>query len=416
MKTAGIIAEYNPFHDGHRYHIEQTRKQTGADYVIVVMSGDYVQRGEPAIADKYTRTRMALSGGADLVIELPVVYATASAEYFATAGVKLLNDIGCVDYLSFGSEWAGEEDYVPYVDLFLNEPQDYKQYLKEGLKEGMSFPRARARAAARILKDPKAEDFLKEPNHILGIEYGKALKKLRSPMRPVTVKRAGNAYHDESLSGKYLSATAIRTALFHSLKNDEGEQKDKICELLGDDSQPFLTDFFRGEYVSWDDLMPFLDYTVLLKKKLLGKYFGMDLELARRMQNLYEPGLSFETLLERLHTRQRTDSALKRALLHICLHIKADPFLEDGGNIPVPYARILGFSQEAAPLLKKIRETAKIRLIQRAAEGKKIYEEQTSEGKLFYLDVRSSDFYEQIAARKAGRLPVSEFSKQQIIL
>lgn len=140
MKVAGIIAEYNPFHKGHQYHIEETRKQTGADYVIAVMSGDYVQRGEPAIADKYMRTRMALSGGADLVIEMPVIYATASAEYFATAGIGILDRLGCVDYLSFGSEWADVEDYSSYATLFLEEPEEYRQILQEQLKRGKSFP------------------------------------------------------------------------------------------------------------------------------------------------------------------------------------------------------------------------------------------------------------------------------------
>ena len=127
MKVAGIIAEYNPFHKGHQYHIEETRKKTGADYVVVVMSGDYVQRGEPAIADKYMRTRMALSGGADLIIEMPAIYATASAEYFATAGIGILDQLGCVDYLSFGSEWAEVEDFSAYATLFLEESEEYKK-------------------------------------------------------------------------------------------------------------------------------------------------------------------------------------------------------------------------------------------------------------------------------------------------
>lgn len=153
MKVAGIIAEYNPFHKGHQYHIEETRKQTGADYVIAVMSGDYVQRGEPAIADKYMRTRMALSGGADLVIEMPVIYATASAEYFATAGIGILDRLGCVDYLSFGSEWADVEDYSSYATLFLEEPEEYRQILQEQLKRGKSFPEARAFTAGKLLFD-----------------------------------------------------------------------------------------------------------------------------------------------------------------------------------------------------------------------------------------------------------------------
>ena len=133
MITAGIIAEYNPFHSGHKYHIEETRRRTGADYIIAVLSGDFVQRGEPAVIDKYFRTRMALAGGADLVLELPAVYATASAEYFAMAGVSLLHALQCVDYLSFGSEWVNREEYDFCVKVLTQEPKNYQILLKEGL-------------------------------------------------------------------------------------------------------------------------------------------------------------------------------------------------------------------------------------------------------------------------------------------
>ena len=197
MKVAGIIAEYNPFHKGHQYHIEETRKQTGADYVIAVMSGDYVQRGEPAIADKYMRTRMALSGGADLVIEMPVIYATASAEYFATAGIGILDRLGCVDYLSFGSEWADVEDYSSYATLFLEEPEEYRQILQEQLKRGKSFPEARAFTAGKLLFDSKPEtavEFLKEPNHILGLEYIKSIIDIFSGIFDVFVSIIVSVY------------------------------------------------------------------------------------------------------------------------------------------------------------------------------------------------------------------------------
>ena len=140
MRTAGIIAEYNPFHRGHRYHMEETRRQTGADYIIAVMSGCYVQRGEPAVVDKYVRTRMALDGGADLVLELPVVYATASAEYFASAGVRLLDSLGCVDVLSFGSEYAGVDDFAPLVKILSEEPPIYQKKTAGSSEVRQKFP------------------------------------------------------------------------------------------------------------------------------------------------------------------------------------------------------------------------------------------------------------------------------------
>lgn len=458
MKAAGIIAEYNPFHKGHQYHIEETRRKTGADYIIVVMSGDYVQRGEPAIADKYMRTQMALSGGADVIIEMPSLYAVASAEYFATAGIGILDQLGCVDYLSFGSEWADVEDFSAYATLFLEEPEEYKQLLQEQLKMGKNFPEARAFAAGKMLFDSKPEqamEFLKEPNHILGLEYIKALKRRNSSIEPVIIKRKCNHYHESELTEGYSSATSIRKAIYHyykkqyspvfydnekfsnNEKNDRNkgcteqlksgkqshadekiytEQIDNICEkALCGDYLPFIESFFKKNFVTWEDLMPYLDYTFLLKNKVIGKYFGMNLDLARRFQKIFEPGLSFETLIERLHTRQITDAALRRVLLHIVLHMKYYPFLEEAKDIPIPYARILGFSKKASPLLKEIRAKARIDIIQRPAEGKKIYANGSLQAQIYNMDIRSADLYEQIAARKAGRKAESEFTRQQVM-
>ena len=420
MKVAGIIAEYNPFHKGHQYHIEETRKKTGADYVVVVMSGDYVQRGEPAIADKYMRTQMALSGGADLIIEMPTIYATASAEYFATAGIGILDQLGCVDYLSFGSEWAEVEDFSAYASLFLEEPEEYKQILQEQLKLGKSFPEARAFAAGKVLFNSKPEqaiEFLKEPNHILGLEYIKALKRRKSSIEPVIIKRKDNHYHESELKESYSSATAIRQAMHHYYDSYLKEKTiDKMLEnALCGDYIPFIEGFLQKNFVTWEDLMPYLDYTFLLKNKVIGKYFGMNLDLARRFQNIYEPGLSFEVLIESLHARQITDAALRRVLLHIVLHMKYYPFLEEAKDIPIPYARILGFSKAASPLLKEIRQKATLDIIQRPAEGKKLYANSSAQAQIYSIDIRTADLYEQIAARKAGRKPVSEFIHQQVI-
>ena len=455
MKVAGIIAEYNPFHKGHQYHIEETRKKTGADYVVVVMSGDYVQRGEPAIADKYMRTRMALSGGADLIIEMPAIYATASAEYFATAGIGILDQLGCVDYLSFGSEWAEVEDFSAYATLFLEEPEEYKQILQEKLKSGKSFPEARAFAAGNLLFDSKPEkaiEFLKEPNHILGLEYIKALKRRNSLIRPVVIKRKGNHYHENKLTENYSSATAIRQEMYHFYRNfsrknpyntetcnsgkcgntgkntnnrvsniynntynKEKEAPQAFEKVLCGEYLSFIEGFLQNNFVTWEDLMPYLDYTFLLKNKVIGKYFGMNLDLARRFQNIYEPGLSFEDLIEGLHARQITDAALRRVLLHIVLHMKYYPFLEEAKDIPIPYARILGFSKTASPLLKKIRQNATLDIIQRPAEGKKLYSNSSAQAQIYSIDIRTADLYEQIAARKAGRKPISEYKRQQVI-
>lgn len=419
MKAAGIIAEYNPFHSGHGYHIEQTRKLTGADYIVVVMSGDFVQRGDPACADKYLRTRMALMGGADLVIELPVLYATASAEYFATAGVKLLAGLHCVDHLSFGSEWGSLEEYQPYVELFYEEEDPYRNLLQDYLRQGASYPSARSLAAGRILsektsgfiREEEADRFLKEPNHILGLEYLKALKREEPSMEPVAVLRQGPGYHDPDPGRGFSSATAIRKAVF------EGTDKDlainKLKPYLGPAADLFLEHIDRHEYVTWEDLMPLLDYAVL---NLEEGCFGVDHELFQRIQKRYLPRKTLPEIVDILHTKNRTDAALRRALLHILLKIGKEAVPEYAGDLKVPYARVLGFRKEASVLLKTMRKSSDIPVIQRPAEGISLLKNSPGELILYQMDLRCADLYEQVMAGKCKRQAVRELSRQQVII
>ena len=415
MITAGIIAEYNPFHKGHQYHIEETRRQTGADYIIAVMSGDYVQRGEPAAADKYLRTRLALSGGVDVVIELPVVYATASAEYFASAGVRLFHNLNCVDYLSFGSEKAQVEDFAPIVKILSEESPIFRQKLREGLKIGKNFPLAREEAVKACAREefPGQElvwEILEEPNHILGLEYLKSLKYLRSSMEPVTIKRRGAGYHDEDIRQSYPSASAIR----RTMTKGQAEQN-VLTEAMGEGAEQFLSCWKKKDTVNWSDLMGYLDYAVLMEGERTESFFGFDKDMAARFENRYAPGLTLESLMERLHTKRLTDAAWRRALLHRVLHIKKESFLAQAAEIPVPYARVLGFTRRAAPLLKKIRDSASIPLLQRPVDGK-AFEEDSAAARLFAADIRAACLYEQTAAARSGRRPVSEWVRQQIIV
>lgn len=422
MITAGIIAEYNPFHKGHQYHIEETRKKTKADYVIVAMSGDFVQRGEPAIADKYFRTGLALRGGADVVMEIPAVYATASAEYFATAGVKLLHKLGCVDYLSFGSEWASIEDYEPYVQFLTEESYEYQNLLKEGLRQGKRFPLARMDALSQLMTGGEKEreqitEFLSEPNHILGLEYLKCLKRLNSSVVPVTVKREGAGYHEKKLGQEYPSATALRQQL------KENPQCHELESGMNLGAKKLMEQYSGGDFVEWDDLMPYLEYHYLTERSIqqysdsgkIDGYFGMDDEMYRRFFRYYKPGTSFDETMEQLHTKRLTDAALRRGLLHMILSMKKYHFLENAAEIPVPYCRILGFSKKATPLLKQIRQNAELAIIQKPALGRKLCPEGTDAGTLFEMDILASDFYETIASRKSGRKFQSEMTRSQVI-
>lgn len=224
MKTAGIIAEYNPFHNGHRYQIEELRARTGADFVIIAMSGDFVQRGEPAVFDKYTRTRMALNAGADLVLELPAAFATSSAEDFAACGVALFDKLGVVDLLCFGSECGDVTALEPVARLLAKEPEGYGKLLQERLSKGDSFPKAREWAVTEWMKREINTDgadmqaLLSSPNNILGIEYMKALIRRGSSIDPYTIQRNGQGYNDSDIDAVadgqgFASASAIRKAL-----------------------------------------------------------------------------------------------------------------------------------------------------------------------------------------------------------
>lgn len=206
-KVAAIIAEYNPFHNAHAYHIARTRELTGANTVVIIMSGNFAQRGEPAICDKFSRTRMALSGGADLVIELPLPFACATAETFASGGAGLADALGCVDFLSFGTECGSVSELTAAADAVSDDA--LKPPLDRLLAEGRSFAAARTEAVREIYGDDTAA-LLCTPNNTLAVEYLRALRRLNSPMQPVGIPREGAAHDATAPSGEFASATALR--------------------------------------------------------------------------------------------------------------------------------------------------------------------------------------------------------------
>ena len=280
MKIVGLITEYNPFHNGHLHHIREAKRVTGADAAIVVMSGDYVQRGVPAFMPKRLRTEMALKCGASAVFELPVCYATGSAEYFALGAVSLLDSLGIVDAVCFGSECNDLDALSHVADILTREPDDYRSLLKKSLKKGVSFPSARHEAMLEYTRVPAYAALLDDPNNILGIEYLKSLKKLNSRMIPFTIQREGAHYHDRVLSpGRLSSASAIRSLLAFSgssLHTDptggtfENTSFENILSELEDQVPSccleLLEDFHRVQYPVYQN-----DLSLLLKYKLLNK-------------------------------------------------------------------------------------------------------------------------------------------------
>lgn len=404
MRIVGLIAEYNPFHNGHKYHIEQAMNVTHADAAIIVMSGNFVQRGTPAIMPKHMRAEMALKSGASVVIELPACYSTGSAEYFAYGAVSLLHKLGCVDAICFGSECGDIEVLNSLAKIVHNEPPEYKQALNHYLKQGKSFPLARQLALKSYLKTEDFYAVLSEPNNILGIEYLKAMYRLNSNMEVFTIKRKSSSYHDESLGADFSSATAIRKVMHTDSWN--------TAELYGQiptESMPLLRDGNNKRYPVYPN-----DFSLLLKYKLLRetkssllKYADVSEELANRIANCINSYSTFEDFCLLLKTKDLTYARISRALMHILLDIRIDDCQE------IEYARILGFRKGQTDVLSLMKLRSEIPLVAKLANADKL----TPSGRIMLnQDVYVSNLYESVIADKYKTPFINEYQQQIVIV
>ncbi|MDR0923335.1 MAG: nucleotidyltransferase [Hungatella sp.] len=412
--AVGIIAEYNPFHDGHAYHIRRAKELTQAEYCIVVMSGDFVQRGSPAIYDKYTRTAMALSCGADLVIELPSVFASSSAEDFAACGVALLNNLGVVGGLCFGSECGNVEKLSGIASILATEPPVYTKELRRELKKGATFPQARNKALISCgILDEEDASILASPNNILGIEYCKALYRQKSPMTPVTISRKGYGYHDTSLAPEgFSSATGIRKAL-HENPDILTKAESSLIQVPDSVKQMMA----KGFPVFPDDLSALLN-TTLLKLDYegipFGKYADVSEELAARLLRQLPDFFSFEEKINHLKTRQYTYTRISRALLHIALGITSHQVTLGRNAGYAPYARVLGFKKASTDLMGEIKKRGSIPLITKTADSRLILS--GAAWSMLRQDFYCSHIYQTIAQDKYGIKTKNEFTHSVVIL
>lgn len=411
MKTVGLITEYNPFHNGHAYHIEKAKMLTGADRVIVVMSGDFVQRGAPAVMPKHLRTESALLSGASLIIELPVCFATGSAEYFAQGSISLLNQLGCIDSICFGSECGDLHLLKEIAQILADEPIEYQTALKQALKEGASFPAAR-QEALNIYSD-KYSEILASPNNILGIEYLKALAKIHSKMEPFTIKRIGAGYHDMDIDGQFSSATAIRSDIYQLADVNSSSESLPLTHIqtqVPSSCHELMKKNYQTRYPVKAD-----DFSLLLKAKLLSEtagslshYLDMSPELANRILRLRNDYLSFEQFCDLLKTKELTRSRISRSFIHVLLGITNDWLT--AMKAPAPYARILGFRRDHADLLGILKQTSDIPLITspaRAVLADTAYQ-------MLELDIYASDLYESVITDLYGTPFHNELTKQII--
>ncbi len=412
MSTIGIIAEYNPFHNGHLYMLNKAKEITGAEHSICVMSGNFMQRGIPALADKYSRAYAACKSGIDVCFELPVIYATGAAGDFALGAVSMLNRLNCVDYLCFGAETDDLELFKKITDILFEEPEEYTSLLKEKLKNGASYPSARAESLS-VLCGKNAADIISMPNNILAIEYLLALKKTKSDIIPVIIKRKSAMYHDKKISGDISSATAIREALL----NDEN-----IDFSIPDGAYFALSEFFSHPILTSSDLEPYISYIIsILKsngrallssdlKSVYGNIADMSEEMMNRLIKCPLPA-SYDEICCYLKTRNITLTRVCRALIHLVLNMTDSDKKMVMENGTIYYANLLSFRKEASVVIKRASES-NMPIITKNAD----YIPQNKAAQIMRsYDLLASELYNSMYYRKTGIKLPNEYKTNPLI-
>lgn len=347
MTIGAVICEYNPFHNGHKYQLDKIRERLKLDYIICVMSGDFTQRGEPAIYSKEKRTEWALENGADLVLLLPLPFATGSADLFAHGAVSILNKLGCIDYLCFGSECGDIDTLYICANKLLDEGQVGSEGMRALMKQGNTF------AKSRYLLFPEFEAILAHPNNVLALEYLMALIRTKSKIQPFTLKREGEAYDDDELleNTDYLSANAIRKSI---LCGNPAKLNDFVpYDVTKIHEKPICANDFSGE----------LYYALLTQKNELNEFLESSDDLTKRIENALYEYRDFTSFVEEIKTKNYTYSRISRTLLHIMLNVQgSNTFYKELADY-ITHVRVLGFRQESSELLAEIDNKSSITMI-----------------------------------------------------
>ncbi len=389
MNICGIVAEYNPFHNGHVYHIEETKKITECDGIVAIMSGNFIQRGVPALFDKWTRTKMALKNGVDLVIELPSYYATSSAEYFAQGSVALLDGLGVVKNISFGSNTTDIDALKRIANVLYLEPENYKKLLQSELKRGVSYPIARSNALKNFLKkeyDAKyIADILLDSNNILGIEYLKALLYSNSQIKPVVVERKGSTYNSTAVIDNICSATAIRELLEKNDLKTVGEVVPKdtfevINTAILDGMSPMFLKNYEKEIL-------------YVLRRCTTEELANIADVTEGIENLLKKatneGMELENIIDILKTKRYTRTRIQRILLHTLLNVtKSD--VENYKYNP-QYIRVLGFNKTGEKILSQIHNNSNLPVV--TSVNKFLKNANPTSKKMLEKDIMATNIY-----------------------
>lgn len=380
-KICGIIAEYNPLHNGHIYHIRETRRIGKVDFVVAIISGNFMQRGVPAILDKWTRGRLAVEAGSvDLVLEIPYFIATESAEYYAKGSIGILESLGVIDSVSFGSEKGSVEELKDIAKLLREEPFKYSDKLTEYIAEGMSFPKARERAVAEFLGDEYSK-MLRLPNNILAVEY---LKHIKS-MQAITIKRQGG-YHADDAGPEYPSATGIRKKILDNkydiVKNSVPRE---VYEEITNNSISGLSKSMK-EYFN-------LIRTEIVKRNSseLENIQGITEGLENKIKKEIRYHDDYKGFVSSVKSKRYTMTAIERGLNHILMSIDKKE-VEEAFENEMWYTRVLALNDRGAFVLKKAKEKAGIKILNNINKEEKLPE-------LFKYDIMASDIYNIITGK-----------------
>lgn len=410
-KVVGIIAEYNPFHNGHYYHLQQAKQNADADFCVAVISGNFTQRGDTSIVDKWAKAYMAICGGADLVLELPTIYSISSAENFASGGIKLLDSLKIVDSVSFGAETNDFGALNNIANVLYEEPRAYTNILTHELKSGISYPSARQNAVMMYLNDIKRyANILNSPNNILAVEYLKALKKQRSPMEPIIIERKKVYYNDNRIVDDFASATAIRSMLQRKEYKDLSKVIPRSTyQILGNEMNKSHTVLSIEEY----------EKEILFQlRKMSPEQIAELPDVSEGLENPIKSAASNASTLKEfmslVKTKRYTQTRIQRILLYALLGIDKKT-METSKKI-IPYARVLGFNQNGKMLLSEIsRRNPKIKMI---TSVKKFIDQNAKGGnkdlmKMLQLDIFATDVY--TLAHKENSKTGLDFTNNMII-
>ncbi|QTB27907.1 nucleotidyltransferase [Lysinibacillus sphaericus] len=362
MKAVGIVVEYNPFHNGHAYHLTQAKKVAKADIVIAVMSGTFLQRGEPAMVDKWTRTKMALAGGVDIVIELPYVYSTAPATDFAKGAISILTAVGC-DSFAFGSEDGSIQPFLNTYDLIDNNRTEYDALIKDSLKTGASYPKSLYYAYEQLTqKFPAPYIDLAQPNNILGFHYLEAARTLDSNIKLLTIPRIAAGYHDAlKQDSSIASATGIRKALAST------SSLQSVQKVVPETSFDYLTDWHRHykKFASWESFWPLLQFTIMRHTPSeLTRYAEVTEGIENAIMKAAKNSSSFNSFMEKIKSKRYTWTRIQRMITHIYTGFTKEQLQ----SFEAPsFIRLLGMSAKGQAYLGKRKKDIELPLISRVA-------------------------------------------------